>query len=92
MQMLEHLFEMTLIREAGEILETWIRIKLLALSQKLPENRHRLISPMKQSYTQKKVCWLRVDNTVTVKCFVQFGEMMYFGGNVDVSFGLLAAK
>lgn len=32
---------------------------------------------------------LRVDNTITVKRFVQFEEIMYFGCNMDVSFGLL---
>ncbi len=36
--MQEHLFEMTLIREAGKTLEMWIRVKLLALLQKLPED------------------------------------------------------
>lgn len=34
----EHLLEVTLIREAEKILEMWIRVKLLALLQKLPEN------------------------------------------------------
>ncbi len=34
----EHLLEMTLIRDAGKMLETWFRVKLQALLQKLPEN------------------------------------------------------
>lgn len=34
----EHLLEMTLISEAGKILEMWIRVKLLELMQELPEN------------------------------------------------------
>lgn len=34
----EHLLEMTLIRAAGNILEMWIRVKPVALLQKLPEN------------------------------------------------------